>query len=294
MRDRSMNLRPRCLVFSNLVLLLALMLPGCATSPSNAQPEIAEAEDFNDPFEDANRKIFDFNQIVDRNVLVPVAKAYRTVLPDPVRDSLRDFLRNLRAPLIFANNALQGDFEGAGQTFARFTLNSTLGVGGLIDVAGRWGQLPYHEQDLGVTFGVWGIPEGPYLVVPFLGPSDPRDFVGQTAEGFGDPFNKLVTGNPYTLYWIPFVRGGVSGIDQRSRYIETLADIERTSLDYYATIRSLYRQRRAALIRHERENLPPPAGFSERDDRESPATFANTAARPAVISEASNISEVVK
>jgi phospholipid-binding lipoprotein MlaA len=199
-------------------------------------------------------------------VLVPVAEAYRTVLPEPVRDSLRDFLRNLRAPLIFANNALQGDFEHAGQTFARFTLNSTLGVGGLIDVAGRWGQLPYHEQDLGVTFGVWGIPEGPYLVIPVLGPSDPRDLVGQTAEGFGDPFNKLVTGNPYTLYWIPFVRGGVSGIDQRSRYIETLSDIERTSLDYYATIRSLYRQRRAALVHGQRENLPPPASFSRNDN----------------------------
>jgi len=266
-----MNLRPLCLVFSNLVLPLILLLSGCATAPKNAQSEALEAEDFNDPLEDANRAIFDFNQMVDRNVLVPVAKAYRTVLPEPVRDSLRDFLRNLRAPLIFANNALQGDFEGAGETFARFTLNSTIGLGGFFDVAGRWGQLPYHEQDLGVTFGVWGIPEGPYLVVPILGPSDPRDLVGQVGEGFGDPFNLLVTGNPYTLYWIPFVRGAASGIDQRSRYIETLADIERTSLDYYATIRSLYRQRRAALIRHEKEqNLPPPASFSRNDSPAAP------------------------
>jgi phospholipid-binding lipoprotein MlaA len=265
-----MNLRPLCLVFSNMVFLSTVILSGCATSPNNAQPETAEAEDFNDPLEDANRKIFDFNQLVDRNVLVPVAEAYRSVLPELVRDSLRDFLRNLRAPLIFANNALQGDFEGAGQTFARFTLNSTLGVGGLIDVAGRWGQLPYHEEDLGVTFGVWGVPEGPYLVVPVLGPSNPRDLVGQTGESFGDPFNLLVTGNPYTLYWIPFVRGGVSGIDQRSRYIETLSDIERTSLDYYATIRSLYRQRRAALIRGQRENLPPPASFSRNDNPTAP------------------------
>jgi len=225
-------------------------------------------------------------------VLVPVAKAYRSVLPEPVRDSLRDFLRNLREPLIFANDALQGDFEHAGQTVARFTLNSTLGVGGLIDVAGRWGQLPYYEQDLGLTFGVWGIPEGPYLVVPVLGPSDPRDLVGQVAEGFGDPFNKLVTGNPYTLYWIPFVRGGVAGIDQRSRYIETLADIERTSLDYYATIRSLYRQRRAALIRHEKEqNLPPPASFGWND---SPATPANRAPKAAMVVEVPTVSEVYR
>ena len=290
MRDRSMNLPPLRLVFSSLFFALALILSGCARQSNNPQPGVAEEEDFNDPFEDTNRKIFDFNQVVDRNVLVPVAKAYRAVLPEPVRDSLRDFLRNLREPLIFANDALQGDFIGAGRTFARFTLNSTLGVGGLIDVAGRWGEIPYREQDLGITFGVWGIPEGPYIVVPILGPSDPRDLVGQGAEGFGDPFNRLVTGNPYTLYWIPFVRGGVAGIDQRSRYIETLADIERTSLDYYATIRSLYRQRRAALIQHEKEqNLPPPASFS---GNVSPAGSVDPAPGTAMVSAAQTASEV--
>ena len=288
-----MNFRPPRLVFSNLLLVVTLTLAGCATPSNNPQAEAAEAEDFNDPLEDTNRAIFDFNQVIDRNVLVPVAKAYRTVLPDPVRDSLRDFLRNLREPLIFANDALQGEFERAGQTFARFTLNSTLGVGGLLDVAGRWGELPYHEDDLGLTFGVWGIPEGPYLVVPVLGPSTPRDLGGQVAEGFGDPFNYIVTGNPYTLYWIPFVRGGVAGIDQRSRYIETLADIERTSLDYYATIRSLYRQRRAALIRHEKEqNLPPPSSFSRNDSPAAPASAKNLAARPVFVSETPNVPEV--
>src|SRR5206468_776132 len=288
-----MNLRPPRLVFSSLPVVVSLILAGCATPSNNPQAGAAEAEDFNDPLEDTNRAIFDFNQVVDRNVLVPVAKAYRTVLPDPARDSLRDFLRNLRAPLIFANDALQGEFERAGQTFARFTLNSTLGVGGLLDVAGRWGELPYHEDDLGLTFGVWGIPEGPYLVVPVLGPSTPRDLGGQVAEGFGDPFNYIVTGNPYTLYWIPVVRGGVAGIDQRSRYIETLADIERTSLDYYATIRSLYRQRRAALIRHEKEqNLPPPSSFAQRGSPSASDATKSPAAQKAFVSEAANVPEV--
>src|SRR5439155_13501661 len=137
MRDRSMNLRPPRLLFSYVFLVAVLILSGCATQSNTPQlGAAADQEEFNDPLEDTNRAIFDFNQGVDRNVLVPVAKAYRTVLPDPVRDSLRDFLRNLRAPLIFANDALQGEFERAGQTFARFTLNSTLGVGGLLDVAG--------------------------------------------------------------------------------------------------------------------------------------------------------------
>jgi phospholipid-binding lipoprotein MlaA len=288
-----MNDHPLRLGFLELFVFSVLVLSGCASHPETAQQAATYEEDFNDPLEDTNRKIFEFNQFVDRNAIVPVAKAYRDTVPDPVRDSLRDFLNNLRAPLIFVNDTLQGQFQQAGETMGRFVINSTIGMGGVVDVAGRWG-VPFHEEDLGLTLGAWGIPEGPYLVVPVLGPTTPRDLGGQVAEGFGDPWNRLVTGSPWNLYWIPFVRGGVAGIDQRSRYIETLADIERTSLDYYATIRSLYRQRRAALIRHERENLPPPAGFSQRDERGSPAIFTNTAARPAMMSQASNISEAAK
>ena len=280
---------------SNLCLLLVLILSACASHPEPEQQQVTTyEEEFNDPFENANRKIFEFNQFVDRNAIVPVAKGYRAVFPDPVRDSFRDFLNNLREPLIFVNDTLQGQFDRAGKDVARFVVNSTIGMAGTVDVMGRWG-VPYHEEDLGLTLGTWGVPEGPYLVVPILGPSTPRDLGGQVAEGFGDPFNRLVTGTPWTLYWIPFARGFVSGIDQRSRYIETLADIERTSLDYYATLRSLYRQRRAALIRHEKEeNLPPKAGFSQRDDPGSRFTFVNSAARPAIISDASNVSEVSK
>src|SRR5438067_3994051 len=288
MRDRSMTKFSflRCALL-DLTVVSALMLGGCAASNTEQQVATHE-EEFNDPLENVNRKIFDFNQFVDRNAIVPVAKAYRAALPDPVRDSLRDFLNNLREPLVFVNDTLQGQFKRAGETMGRFVINSTIGMGGVVDVAGRWG-VPYHEEDLELTLGAWGVPEGPYLVVPVLGPSTPRDLGAQVAEGFGDPWNRLVTGSPWNLYWIPFVRGGVAGIDQRSRYIETLADIERTSLDYYATIRSLYRQRRAALIRHERENLPPPTGLSQRDERGSPATYTNTAARPAMMSEASNL-----
>jgi len=291
MRHRSMNLRPLRLVFSDLLIVLALATSGCATRPQSPQQAAAAEEDFNDPLEDTNRKIFDFNQTVDRHVLVPVAKAYSAVLPEPVRNSLRDFLNNLQEPLIFANDALQGDFGRAKDTVVRFVLNSTIGMGGIVDVAGRWG-VPYHEQDLGVTLGVWGVPAGPYLVLPVLGPSDPRDLGAEVAEGFGDPFNRLVTGNPFTLYWIPFARGAVSGIDQRARYLDTLADIERTSLDYYATIRSLYRQRRAALIRHENKNLPPPSGFTLNGSPPPPAAPTNPEPSATVVSAEQNGVEV--
>jgi phospholipid-binding lipoprotein MlaA len=288
-----MNVRLLRLVVSDLFVFSALIVSGCASHPDTAQQATTYEEDFNDPLENANRKIFEFNQFVDRNAIVPVAKAYRTALPDPVRDSVRDLLNNLREPLVFVNDTLQGEFESAAKTVGRFVINSTIGMGGVVDVAGRWG-IPHHDEDLGLTLGAWGIPEGPYLVVPVLGPSTPRDLGGQVAEGFGDPFNLMVTGNPWTLYWIPFVRGAVGGIDQRSRYIETLADIERTSLDYYATIRSLYRQRRAALIRRERENLPPPTGLSRLEERRSPEVIAKAAARPSMVSEMPNLSEVPK
>jgi phospholipid-binding lipoprotein MlaA len=255
-----MNLPPFRLAFSQLFIVIALVVSGCATHPQSQQSAAAGEEDFNDPFEDANRKIFDFNQTVDHHVLVPVAKAYRAWLPAPVRDSLRDFLINLKEPLVFANDTLQGNIGHAKDTVVRFVLNSTIGMAGLVDVAGRWG-IPYHEEDLGVTLGVWGVREGPYLMIPILGPSNPRDFGGEVAEGFGDPWNILAADN--ALLWVGFLRGGVDGVDQRARYLDTLADIERTSLDYYATIRSLYRQRRAALIRNERGNLPPNPGFTQ-------------------------------
>ena len=286
-----MNLRPVRSALSQLLIILALMVSGCATQPQNQTLAANAEENFHDPLEDTNRKIFDFNQAVDHHVLVPAAKAYRAALPEPVRNSVHDFLNNLQEPLIFANDTLQGNFGRAKDTVVRFVINSTLGMAGLVDLAGRWG-IPYHENDLGITFGVWGIPEGPYLVVPVLGPSNPRDLSGIAIQSFGDPWNRITSGEPFTLYWIPYARGGVSGIDLRSRYLDTLADIERTSLDYYATIRSLYRQRREALIRGERKNLPPPAGFSLNGGPAGPAALTNSSVPATVVSSVANGLEV--
>lgn len=261
------------------LLVVALIASGCAGHQEQTSPTAAVEEDFHDPIENVNRKIFDFNQVVDRYVLVPAAKGYRAALPSPVRDSIHDFLNNLSEPLIFANDTLQARFDYARDSVVRFVLNSTIGMGGLVDVAGRWG-IPYRENDLGVTFGVWGIPEGPYLVVPVLGPSDPRDLIGISIQAYGDPWNRIVSGEPWNYYWIPYARGAVTGIDQRARYLDTLADIERTSLDYYATLRSLYRQRREALVRGQHGNLPPNPGFSQI----APAPLAATANRSPPVS----------
>ena len=218
-------------------------------------------------------------------MIAPVAKAYVAVFPEPARDSIHAFFRNLRAPIIFVNDVLQAEPKLAGDTVVRFLLNSTIGLGGLVDVADRIG-LPYHEQDFGITFGVWGAGPGPYLVIPILGPSDPRDFTGDVAEAFGDPWNIVAADNGYL--WVTFVRGAASGIDQRSRYLSTLADLERTSLDYYATIRAIFFQRREALIAHKTTTLPHPGLTLNL----SAPVAVNPPPRSDVISEADNDAEV--
>ena len=147
-------------------------------------------------------------------------------------------------------------YKRQSQTFGRIAINTTMGMGGMFDFATQFG-IPYHANDFGVTLATWGFDEGPYLVIPVLGPSNPRDTVGMIADGFADPGDQVASA--YHRMWASLARAVVSGIDERSRNIEALDDIERTSLDFYATIRSLYRQRRAAQIRHEENNLPNPS-----------------------------------
>jgi phospholipid-binding lipoprotein MlaA len=218
-----------------------------------AAPPPAATGSADDPYEATNRAIFGFNQGVDRTILVPVANTYRAVLPGTVRDMIHDFLQNLNSPIIFANDVLQAQPGLAAETAGRAVLNTTIGFGGIFDVASKFG-VPYHTNDLGITLATWGVASGPYIMLPVLGPSNPRDFFGDVADSFGDPGN--IVASDYHRIWASVARGVVSGVDERSRNIENLAEIERTSLDYYATVRSLARQRRAAQIRHQREDVP--------------------------------------
>lgn len=243
-----------------VIVAAALAVSGCA-GPGAPQTVSAE-ENFNDPFEETNRAIFGFNQAVDHAVLIPVAKTYRTVLPPPMYHSVHDFLQNLNGPVIFANDVLQGQFGLAAETFGRLAINTTIGFGGMFDIATRLG-IPRHANDLGITLATWGFDEGPYIVVPVLGPSNPRDLIGQIGDSLIDPADYVA--GQHDLLWAALARSVVSGIDVRSRNIESLADIEKTALDYYATIRSLYRQRRAAQIRHEQPNLPNPTPVQGSD-----------------------------
>lgn len=245
--------------------LVGCTAPGTESGPSPDQT--AEIE-FNDPFEELNRSIFGFNQVVNDVALIPVAKGYRTAVPSPMRASVHDFLQNLNGPVIFANDVLQVQPRLAAQTLARLTINSTVGVGGMFDVASRIG-IPRHTNDMGITFATYGIEEGPYLVAPVLGPTNPRDLVGSVADSFIDPANYYA--GKFDVWYAPLARSAVSGVDVLSRNVDALADIEKTSLDFYATIRSLYRQRRAAEIRHEQPDLPNPTLSEDGKDRRTPA-----------------------
>ena len=226
------------------VVACVLALAGCASRDEpQAQADVSLAA--NDPFEPMNRTVFDMNQGFDKTVLLPVAQAYVDVVPGPARDSVHNFLENLDLPITFANDLLQGEMTRAGQTLGRFTVNTTVGVGGLFDIASDWG-IPDHSEDFGLTLGKWGVGEGPYLVVPFFGPDPPRDITGQVVDIFLDPTTYVHIREHF--YWSA-AREVAEAIDLRSRNIDQIESIERSSVDYYASLRSLYRQHRNSEIR---------------------------------------------
>ena len=228
-----------------LMVACSLALAGCA-SDRLPPAQAAVAEQANDPFEPMNRFVFGLNNGFDKAVLLPVSQAYVDVVPDPARDSVHNFLENLDLPVTFANDILQGEFTRAGQTAGRFTVNTTIGIGGLIDVASSMG-IPDHTEDFGQTLGTWGVGEGPYLVMPFFGPDPPRDIFGQVADIFMDPTTYIhIDGH---IYWSAG-REMAMALDLRSRSIDQLDSIERSSVDYYASMRSLYRQHRNNEIRN--------------------------------------------
>jgi phospholipid-binding lipoprotein MlaA len=212
--------------------------------------------DAGDPLEGWNRQVFAMNKNFDHALLKPVAEAYVAVVPETARTGVHNFITNLNSPVVFANDVLQGELGLASDTAGRFGLNTTLGLGGLVDLATPAG-IPYHSADFGQTMGVWGVGDEPYLVLPLLGPSNPRDLAGYVADQAMDPLNYAGI-RDYT-YWA-MGRGSLQILDARSRNIETIDQLEQTTVDEYASTRSLFRQYRRSHIRHGRsdvKNLPP-------------------------------------
>jgi phospholipid-binding lipoprotein MlaA len=214
---------------------------------------VADEPGQHDPFEQTNRAIFDMNIKLDKAVAKPVAKFYVEVMPEFARTGIHNVLANLGKPVTFANDVLQAEGSRAGQTLARLVTNTTLGLGGLIDVATIAG-VPDHDEDFGQTLAVWGIGEGPYLMLPLLGPSNPRDATGMVADYFIDPityahFDYENLAND--------LRMGFGIVDMRAANLDTLDAVEHSSIDYYAAMRSLYRQHRKSEIANGRGNDDP-------------------------------------
>ena len=260
------------------VALLASWLGGCATEPKTPEGKIA-FEEANDTAEPTNRVIFEINQGIDNAFLKPAAKVYRGVLPDDARAGIRRIFNNVRAPVTFANDIMQGEMGRAMQTVMRLAVNTVLGFGGFFDVAGQYG-MQRHDEDFGQTLAVWGFNEGPFVMLPIFGPSNIRDATGLVVDSFLDPIGYVLS------FGANAGRTAVEGIDKRAEVIEPLDEIERTSVDFYATIRSLYRQRRNDEINNGQpgSNIPAPSisdEFLDEKPADPTAAIPGKAAKPA-------------
>ncbi|MCR0984818.1 MlaA family lipoprotein [Roseomonas populi] len=216
-----------------LLCLGVLSLGACATRNADGEASATPG----DPWEATNRDVLDANLAVDGAVLKPVAQGYREVVPAPIRTGVRNVLDNIQEPRIFVNNVLQGRFLDAGHTTMRFFFNSTVGLGGIFDVATDFG-IARRTGDFGQTLYSWGLEDGPFVMLPLAGPSNVRDTVGLVADSFTNPLT----------YLIPFegnvARSVVGGVDLREQNIENLDALQSGSLDFYARLRSVWQQRR--------------------------------------------------
>jgi phospholipid-binding lipoprotein MlaA len=227
-------------------------LVACAQVPTDPEAR-ADYDRANDPAEPTNRTIFAGNEFVDRNALQPVARAYEDHVPGGVRKSIHNFVSNLKEPGVLVNDTLQGNFDRAWNTTQRFVINTTVGGAGLFDVASDWHR-PHHDADFGQTLGVWGVGTGPSVQLPIFGPSNVRDSIGKVGDFLADPLNFIPGG---AISTIQLAGGGAGAVDGRAEMLSTTDSLEKTSVDYYAALRSMQAQRRAALVEEGKAGGPP-------------------------------------
>jgi phospholipid-binding lipoprotein MlaA len=251
--------------------LVAVSLTACVSVPQKTP---------GDPWESGNRAMWKVNETLDRAALKPTAKVYQKVTPDWFRKGVGNFFNNLSYPWTVVNQALQGKFAEAGSDLGRFMINTIYGVGGVIDVASMDG-IPIHDEDLGQTLGTWGVPPGPFMMVPFIGPSTVRDFPSRFAENFAQPFYWYDAGNER---WFSLI---LNTVDDRARLLPLDKTLEGV-FDRYAFVRNAYLQRRLYQV-HDGQ-LPeelldegledPEAGLEDPEaDLEDPEPEATEAAK---------------
>ncbi len=229
------------------IATLIMVTGACASTTNNSEPT--------DPLEGYNRAAYSFNKAVDQNLYRPVASVYNTVIPKPPRDGISNIMRNLREPWVFLNDILQLKFKRAGTTLGRFVINSSVGFGGSFKVSDKM-NIAYHSEDLGQTFATWGIGDGPYFIIPFVGPSNGRDVVGFGAYIFADPTTIAI--GKLNVSGLNLARTGVDALDARARAHDVVNRIYEDE-NGYELMRSAYRQSRAFEIH---DGNPP----SEDDD----------------------------
>ena len=226
-----------------IIIIFCFFLFGCASK--NTEVNLI---DNNDPFESSNRAVFAFNEDLDELIFKPVAKGWRKI-PDFPRKNLSNLADTASAPLDIANSILQFDIESIRLTLSRFLINMTFGIGGMYDVAStdEFGNIEKRNEDFGQTLATWGIKEGPYVVLPIFGPSNIRDAVGRGMDTIFNPVTFAFRMNNLG-FEARLPQPVVSGVSTREKYMDYIDEIQNSSLDFYATMRSLYRQKRVKDI----------------------------------------------
>ena len=240
-----------------MITVFLLLTLGNATAGSDGVNTLSKSKngEVKDCFEGVNRAFFAFNKGLDNILVEPLAKGYR-YLPSPIRTGTSNFLSNLSLVVTVPNNILQGDIGLAGKNTARFAVNTTVGILGLFDPAAKLGLNNYEKEDYGQSLATWGVGEGCYLVLPVLGPSTARDTVGSLATFLGgDAWYNITVRNDtrYVSDFDYYASRGTSGVDFRAKNLESFDNLEKNSMDFYASVKSLYLQDRRQKIRNSKE-----------------------------------------
>ena len=234
------------------IFLISLFLCFSVSADTDGTNEMSNNKngEVKDCFEKINRAVFGFNQALDQIIIEPIAKGYR-YLPAPIRSGTSNVLSNLSLLVTIPNNFLQGDFGLAGKNSLRFVVNSTIGILGIFDPATKVGLNDYEKEDWGQTLGKWGVGEGCYIVLPVLGPSTIRDATASLVNYSGGNAWYNITVDEDTHYVSDFdyyASRGMTGVDFRAKNIESFDNLEKNSLDFYASVKSLYLQDRKRRI----------------------------------------------
>ena len=236
-----------------ITFLISFLLASSVSADTDGENSLSKkSKPVKDCFEGLNRATFSLNQGLDKVIFKPVARGYRS-LPSPVRTGTSNVLTNLSSLITIPNNVLQGEFKTAGVNTGRFAINTTVGILGIFDVASKMNFPEYQKEDYGQTFGTWGVGAGCYVVLPVLGPSTVRDTFGSFVNVLGgDPYyNASTHGNNEYLNDSLYIKTKImSGVDFRAKNLESIDNLEKNSMDFYASVRSLYLQDRQQKIKN--------------------------------------------